>query len=104
MIAYKEDPQKVKELLYLAVSNHPNVLRNPKPVIRLEDFSEFGYLFLVRGFVSSAFTQDMWDIASDVRLLMIKILRENDIEIAEYLRLVKNGNTQRLNPQDRNAM
>lgn len=104
MITYKEDPQVVKELLHSAVGNHPNVLRNPKPMIRLEDFSEFGYLFLIRGFVSSAFTQDMWDIASDVRLLIIKTLREHNIEVAEYFRVVKNGNIQRLNPQDRSSM
>lgn len=104
MIAYKEDPQVVKDLLYSAVGSHPNVLRNPKPMVRLEDFGEFGYLFLIRGFVSSAFTQDMWDIASDVRLLIIKILKEHNIEIAEYFKLIKNGTLQRLNPQDRNSM
>lgn len=73
IIPYKEDPQKVKDLLTQSVATHPNILRNPKPVIRLEDFNEFGYLFLVRGFISSAFTQDMWDIASDVRLVIAKI-------------------------------
>lgn len=104
MVSYKEDPQVVKDLLYNAVSSHPNVLRNPKPMVRLEDFGEVGYLFLVRGFLSSAFTQEMWDIASDVRLLIVKILREHNIEIAEYFKLMKNGNIQKLNVQDRSFM
>lgn len=92
IVPYKEDPQKVKDLLTQSVTMHPNILRNPKPVIRLEDFNEFGYLFLVRGFISSAFTQDMWDIASDVRLVIAKNLKDNDIEIADYWKLIKSLN------------
>jgi small-conductance mechanosensitive channel len=104
VIVFKEDPHRVKELLFNAVSSHPNVLRNPRPVVRLEDFTEYGYMFIVRGFVSSAFTQDMWDIASDIRLSIIKALKENNIEIAEYMRVFKNGLTSRVMIQDRNTM
>jgi small-conductance mechanosensitive channel len=97
VVAYKEDPAIVKDLLLTAVSQHPNVLRNPKPIIRLEDFGEFGYVFMVRGFVSSAYTLDMWDIASDVRILIAKILRDNNIEIIELMRIMREG-VNRLTP------
>ncbi len=81
-VDFDENPQKVRELLAKAVETHPNVLRNPKPVIRLIRFGEYGYVFMVRGYVSSAFTLDLWDIESDVRIRCIQQLREHNIKIA----------------------
>lgn len=105
-VPFSADPAQVKELLATAVASHQNVLRNPKPLIRLEEFGEYGYIFLVRGFISSAYTMDMWDIASDVRLAMVKLLRENNIEIAELIRIVKDPNAKmaRLSPQQKEDM
>jgi small-conductance mechanosensitive channel len=93
-IAFKEDPTRVKELLFSVVSANPNILKNPKPVIRLEEFRDYGYIFLVRGFLSSDLTLEQWEIASDVRLAIMKILRENNVEIAspvEVIRAVARG-------------
>ncbi len=87
-IGYKEDPSAVKDLFYQVVLSHPNVLRNPKPIIRLDLFGEFGYIFLIRGYISSAYTLDMWDIASDVRLVLVRALRERNIEIAVPTRII----------------
>jgi small-conductance mechanosensitive channel len=105
IVAFKEDPTIVKDLLLKAVNQHPNVLRNPKALVRLEEFGEFGYVFLVRGFISSAYTLDMWDIASDVRIIIARILNENNIEIVEVMRILKEG-TNRLtmiSPQQRES-
>ena len=65
-----------------------NVLKNPKQIIRLDEFSESGYLFLVRGSISSAYMLDQWDIASDIRFAVIKALREEGIEIAVPVRRI----------------
>ncbi len=81
-IYFKEDPQRIKELLYRAVEEHPKVLKNPRSIVRLNNFSEYGYEFMVRSFISSAYTLEMWDIGSDLRLLIAKIFRENNIEFA----------------------
>jgi len=81
-IKFKEDPALVKNLLAQAVAEHPQVLRNPSPIIRLNDFDARGYMFMVRGYVSSAYTLDQWDIASDVRILIVQKMRANNIEIA----------------------
>ncbi len=81
-IIYKSDPLRTKEVLLQVVESHPNVLKNPKPIIRLDKFSESGYVFMVRGFISSAYTLDQWNISSDIRLAMVKTLRKEGIELA----------------------
>lgn len=81
-IHYKEDPVLVKELLTQVVHEHPQILRNPKAVIRLHAIEERGYVFMVRGYLSSAYTLDQWDIASDVRIAIVKRLRENNMRLA----------------------
>ena len=81
-VYYKEDPARVKSILHAAIDEHPNVLKNPRSVVRLMNFSEYGYEFMVRCFVSSTYTLEMWDLTSDVRLLISKAFKENSIEFA----------------------
>jgi small-conductance mechanosensitive channel/flagellar hook-basal body complex protein FliE len=87
-ITYAADPIKVKELLFSVVDSHPNVLKTPKPVIRLEDFKDHGFEFMVRGFISSNLTMEKWEIASDVRLNIVKTLRQHNIELAVPVRIM----------------
>lgn len=82
LIYYKEDAQKIKDLLHAASEEHPNVLKNPRSIIRLTNFGEYGYEFMVRCFISSAYTLEMWDIASDIRLLIAKTFKEHNIDFA----------------------
>ncbi len=81
-IHYTDDPSFVKKLLQETVESHPKVLKNPKPIIRLDDFGEYGYKFMVRGYLSDIYTLDQWDIASDVRLAIVQRLRQENITIA----------------------
>lgn len=81
-VYYKEDPTAIKALLHAAVEGHPNILKNPRPLVRLMNFSEYGYEFMVRCFVSSAYTLEMWELSSDVRLLISRTFKENNIEFA----------------------
>lgn len=87
-IPYKVDPAHVRELLMRVLDESRVVLKNPRPVVRLENFSDLGYVFLVRGFLSSNHTLDMWDIASDIRFAIVKRLHEHGIEIAYPVRVV----------------
>jgi small-conductance mechanosensitive channel len=82
LIYFNEDPHRVKTILQNAVEEHNNVLKNPRSIIRLTNFSEYGYEFMVRCFISSAYTLEMWDIGSDIRLLIAKALQDNNIELA----------------------
>jgi len=88
-IAYNQDPSKVKEILMRVLDEHPNILKSPKPIVRLNKFGEYGFVFLIRGFISSHYTLDMWDIASDIRLAIVKALHNNQVEIAVPVRIIK---------------
>jgi small-conductance mechanosensitive channel len=81
-IHLKEDPARVKELLFEIVSEHQRILKSPAPIIRLVDIAHNGYYFLIRGFLSSTYTLDQWDIAGDIRLAIILRLRQEGIALA----------------------
>ncbi len=79
---------KYIKLLYHVVESHSKVLKNPKPIVRLEEFGEYGFKFLIRGFLSDVYTLDQWDISSDIRLEIVKTLREHGIKIAVPVRIM----------------
>lgn len=88
-IAYDDDVEKVREILHKVLSESSFVLKNPRPIVRLEGFTEFGYQFMVRGFLSSNHTLDQWDIASDIRFAIVKRLKENNISLAYPVRMLR---------------
>ncbi|HSC25522.1 MAG TPA: mechanosensitive ion channel domain-containing protein [Candidatus Babeliales bacterium] len=81
-VYFKEDPYRIKSILHAAIEEHVNVLKNPRSIVRLTNFTEYGYEFMVRCFISSAYTLEMWDVASDIRLLIAKAFKENSIDFA----------------------
>lgn len=87
-VDYGEDPDRVRQVLYSVVESYPNILKNPKPWVRLDNFGEFGYEFMVRGFISSVYTLEKWEIASNIRINIIKKFEEEDIKIALPTRLL----------------
>ncbi len=87
-VDYKEDPELVRKVLYEVVESHPTILKNPKPWVRLDHFGEYGYEFMVRGFISSVYTLEKWEIASNIRINIIKAFNEKDIKIALPARLL----------------
>lgn len=90
-VTFQTDPTIVKGLLEKVLDASPFVLKSPKPVVRLENFSDYGFVFLVRGYLSSNYTLDQWDIASDIRLDIVKVLRQQNIELAMPMRIVVNA-------------
>ena len=82
IVQFRENPAQIKDLLTQIVHQHPQVLRNPKAIVRLDDLGNRGFVFMVRGYISSAYTLDQWDIASDVRIAIIQKFRELDIRLA----------------------
>lgn len=88
VIPFKEDPAKIRAILLQTIESTPQVLKNPKPVVRLESFGEYGYTFIVRGFLSSNYTMDQWDIAAAIRLELVSALRKNSITIAMPTRVI----------------
>ncbi len=88
-VPFGVDPSLVRQLMLDVLDKNPHVLKNPAPIVRLDDFNESGYSFLLRGFLTSNKIGEQWDIASDIRLHVVKILRENQIEIASPRRFIK---------------
>jgi len=87
-IPYSTDPLKVRAIVTEVLDGNPDLLKTPRPILRLEDFSENGYQFLIRGFISSNRTLDMWDIASDIRFALVQAFRAHDIAIAVPTRIL----------------
>ena len=92
LVDYKEDPEKVKEVLYKVVEEYPNVLKNPKPWVRLDNFDEYGYKFMVRGFISSVYTLEKWEIASSIRISIVKAFEQHGIKLAPARLLLTRSN------------
>ncbi len=82
------DPIEVRAILFKVLDQHPDVLKSPSPVIRLDNFSDNGYTFMVRGFLSSVNVSNQWDIASDIRISIVKALREKNIQMASPVRQI----------------
>lgn len=87
-VRYFEDPEQVRILLFEALDQTNNILKNPVPVIRLEDFGVNGFVFLVRGFISSEKTLEQWDIASNVRFAIVKKLRKHGMDLSFPVQIV----------------
>ena len=92
-ISYKEDPDRVLEIIRSAVESHSNILKSPKATVRLNKFGEYSFIFLIRAYVSSHYTLDKWDIAAALRLLIVKELRSNGIDITVPARIMIPSNS-----------
>jgi small-conductance mechanosensitive channel len=94
MVDYDEDPETVRQALYEVLDMHPTVLKNPKPWVRLDNFGEYGYDFMVRGFISSVYTLEKWEIASNIRLSIVKAFQEKSIKLALPIHVLVSKNAQ----------
>ncbi|MBP9764748.1 mechanosensitive ion channel [Candidatus Babeliales bacterium] len=81
-VPFGTDIKLVRKLCFKALDEDSDVLKVPQPFVRLQDFDDKGYVFLVRGFLSSGNTLRQWDIASNVRFALVEKLQEAGITIA----------------------
>jgi len=88
-IPFKADPTMVRALILQVMDANPYILKSPAPVVRLQEFVENGYLFLVRGYITSDKVLDQWDIASDFRLELVRQLKAQGIEVATPVRTIR---------------
>jgi small-conductance mechanosensitive channel len=72
----------VREICFQVLEQDNDVLKIPQPFVRLQDFNERGYVFMVRGFLSSGNTLRQWDIASNIRFVLVAQLAKAGITIA----------------------
>lgn len=82
-VPFSADAVKVREVLFDILEKHPAVLKMPKSIVRLSDFGDKGYVFLVRGFLSFGNTLNQWDVRSEIRFSIIEELKKYGISVAE---------------------
>lgn len=87
-IPYSADPGFVKDLFVQILDSNLNILKNPAPIVLLNDFTDNGFQFLIRGYLSFDKVLDQWEIASQLRLELVRVLRENGISVASPTRIL----------------
>ncbi|MFO7599545.1 MAG: mechanosensitive ion channel [Candidatus Desulfacyla sp.] len=77
--SYDSDPELVKRLLMEAAAEHPEVLKDPEPRVRFEDFGESCLDFRIKFWVRFDGSKR---VASDLRFAILKKFRDYGVEIA----------------------
>lgn len=73
------DVQLVKKLLLNSVENVGDVLKDPAPIVMLDNFGESSVRFCLRYFICDAFNNDR--IASDIRFEIDRLFKENGVKL-----------------------
>lgn len=81
-VPFGSNIQLVKEICFQVLDEDHDILKVPQPVVRLQEFGDKGYVFMVRGFLSSGNTLRQWDIASNIRFALVAKLAKAGIMIA----------------------
>jgi small-conductance mechanosensitive channel len=81
-VSFGTDIQLVKKICLEVLDEDQDILKVPQPFVRLDSFEDKGYLFMIRGFVSSGNTLRQWDIASNVRFNLVDKLSKAGVQIA----------------------
>jgi small-conductance mechanosensitive channel len=77
--SYDSDPDQVIDILLDIVNSHPQVLKRPEPFAIFADFGADALMFTVYFYVGNIGTD--YGVINEVRLQILKRLREADIEI-----------------------
>lgn len=88
-LPFEVDVDKVRQILFDVMETHHAILKNPVPIVWLVDFVDHGYRFLVRGFLSVDKVIERFEIESQLRLEMVRRLRQEGIQLAVPVRVVK---------------
>lgn len=81
-VPFGSDIALVREICFKILEDDNDVLKVPQPFVRLQDFDDKGYVFMVRGFLSSGNTLRQWDITSNIRFALVERLAKVGITIA----------------------
>jgi small-conductance mechanosensitive channel len=78
-ISFGEDPSKIDQILIQAADEHSDILKQPAPFVRLNDFSDKGLLFTLYFFTVEAMKAE--DIKSDLRLRIKRDFQQHQINM-----------------------
>jgi small-conductance mechanosensitive channel len=80
-VAYGSSSQRVSDLLALAAQEHPQVLKDPNPVVLFDDFGDHALLFTLRFWVTLDQGVDASIVRSDIRHRINALLTQEGIGI-----------------------
>ena len=78
-VGYNSDPEQVMALLKACADAHPGVLAAPGPVVAFDSFGDSALQFSLRVYLADI--SQALGVQSDLRIAMLKALREAGIEI-----------------------
>ncbi|HPG10688.1 MAG TPA: mechanosensitive ion channel [Chitinophagaceae bacterium] len=78
-VAYGSDEELVRKVLLDCASDHPGILKQPPPFVRLEEFADSSVNFKLYFWTSEVFRVE--NTKSDLRFSVVKKLKENNITI-----------------------
>ena len=81
-VAYGSAVKRVSELILQAVSEHPDTLKDPVPLVLFDDFGDSALLFETFFWVDAQEGRDLRVIRSDIRFRITELFDENGIVIA----------------------
>ena len=81
-VAYGSPVRRVEALIQQAVTEHADILDEPKPLIVFEDFGDSALVFDAYFWVLTTGERDLRIIRSDVRFRLIELFADNGITVA----------------------
>lgn len=82
VVDFSCDIEYVKSLLCKIMEQSSLILKNPAPIIWCKNFNSSGYEFLVRGFIPLEIATEQWEVASQLRIAIIKKFKQEKISIS----------------------
>lgn len=81
-VAYGSPVERVAEILAQIAAEHPDVLKEPEPLVVFDDFGDSSLNFELFFWVMAVGDRDLRVIRSDIRFRIDQLFRENNITIA----------------------
>ena len=80
-VGYRSNVESVREILFAASKDNPDVLGTPAPLITLEDFGDNGLVFNLRFWVSLQSSTPVNEIQSTLRIKILQAFEQAGIEL-----------------------
>ena len=81
-VQYGSPVTQVRELIEQSVDEHPDILKEPEPVVLFTDFGDSALVFEAYFWIHAATNMDLRKVRSDIRFQIDELFRQHDIVIA----------------------
>ena len=81
-VQYGSPVTQVRELIEQSVDEHPDILKEPEPVVLFTDFGDSALLFEAYFWIHAATNMDLRKVRSDIRFQIDELFRQHGIVIA----------------------